>query len=427
MTDERQPHRCIAAGACRAARDGQPALTIDDGVLCDACRTNFEQCVKRLPSDYHMLGAALGEHQSASGDFVRSSPTPAMPISAAAEAVMADIAEILDIAATMVAEQLDIDTPTARRNTAPKAPVPDENGKLKYIPPERNSVADHAETLTVTVDRIQTIDACVRLVEPHIDLLAQAPATEVYLWTTPRRCDTHTEQVQAAEAALAQALNMPGADTATPKAISTHLRAAFRKRSRKGGLPFTEKQAAALDPLQRAHRAAANCDTCNAWDTDPQYGQARDLQPLSGLDVLHRIRNTHHRARAHLGHTRLRHHYDMPCPAYTRDGNYCGAPTVGRDDGTEWVNCTTCGTQWTEREYDWLKTLIAGDKEIDMLRWLLAEAYWRLDQLQHGVEVAKADPAIDAPGAGRYLLEGIERILEAGHGHQTPDQRKTTA
>jgi hypothetical protein len=116
----------------------------------------------------------------------------------------------------------------------------------------------------------------------------------------------------------------------------------------------------------------------------------------------------------------------MPCPAVDKHGTYCGAMTVGRDDGSNWVDCKTCATRWTEREYDWLKTQIAGDKEIDLLRWLLAEAYWRLDTLQRGADAIREDPRLNEPGSGKFVLEGIDIILNAGQPHQPPDQRKTT-
>ena len=162
-------------------------------------------------------------------------------------------------------------------------------------------------------------------------------------------------------------------------------------------------------------------------DGDPISARGRLFLTVTGLDLLDDLRDLHQQTRAHLGHTRLRHRYHIPCPAYDKRGHYCGAMTVGMNDGTDWVDCTTCKAQWTEREFDWLKTMIAGDKEIDMLRWLLAESNWRLDQIQTVITNSTDDPALQLPGAGTILHERITDILTQGHGHTTPDNRKTTA
>lgn len=345
MTDT---HLCINEQACRGAQvvNGirRPALTIEQHELCDACRTDYAKTIRQLARDYGNLERFLGETQNGTGAKVRSTPTPGIPINAGAEALMAAIVETTDRAAAIVAAQLTISHPDVRR-AAPK---------IKGAAPQYNSIADHVGSLLIRPRPYQHLTACINLIEPHIDVLAEAPTETQITW---------------------------------------------------GDIP----------------------DTTAKWTPEtgqPRWtGQTREYTETSGLELLQTLRDLHHQTRAHLGHTRLRHRYNMPCPAYDRHGNYCGAMTVGRDDGNDWVNCTTCNAQWTEREFNWLKTMIAGDKEIDMLRYLLAEAYWRLDRIQNAVNALTNDDNKDLPGAGTIILEHLTKLLE---GHPSPQERKTT-
>ena len=69
-------------------------------------------------------------------------------------------------------------------------------------------------------------------------------------------------------------------------------------------------------------------------------------------------------------------------------------------------------------------TLVIEDEEIQVLRWLLADAYWRLDQAQDIIDKISDDDTIDLPGAGRIILEQLQPIL-ADHPH--PADRRTAA
>lgn len=119
---------------------------------------------------------------------------------------------------------------------------------------------------------------------------------------------------------------------------------------------------------------------------DDKQGQPRELVEMDGVDVAAQIVRVNREVGRRLGKSYLRHHMAMPCPAFDKRGRNCGAHTVGRDDGAARINCTTCGASWTEQEYEFLAGLVLDEiqqrEENDMLRWLLAEAYWRLDSLQ---------------------------------------------
>lgn len=396
---ENDAHRCVAGPACRRAEkvDGtrRAARTVDPDTFCDACTLHIADCARQLPRDYRQLQDSLGARSSEDTEFVRSTPTPAIPINAGAEAIMAAICDIADRAAATISDQLHTEHPDGRHHLPHITINPRGAAKLGIAPGQRPAAIGtialhtHEDTRPRLIDRLT---AQARLIEPNIDILAAAPPETHQIWAQPRRCDHHATLIGSAEAWLSIAH--------TPR-----------------------DKTKANNELAAALRKAAACDDCNGWGPK---GQARTFTEYTGIDIAQRIRDLHHQARAHLGHTRLRHHYTTPCPAIDRHGKYCGAMTLGRDDGSEWVECTTCGTQWTEREYDWLKTQIAGDKEIELLRYLLAEAYWRLDSLQRGAERLRDDPLLQEPGSGQFVLEGIDIILNAGTGHQPPEQRTTT-
>lgn len=393
---EEYHHRCLAGPACQKAEkiDGQRhgARTADPDTLCEPCTLHIADCARQLPRDYRMLAASLGERATDTGEYVNATPTPGIPINTQAETIMAAILEVADRAVGVISGQLGTDPPNGRRHLPDLTITPAVAKRLGVTAGKRpasvGTIALHTHD-TSQPDPHTTLTTWARYIEHNISVLATAPPEDHWIWQHAQRCERHTTMINAAESMVE-----------------------YARRD-------TEK-AAARESLTRAYHAAARCDTCNGWGPK---GQARGLTELTGHDIAQQIRDLHHRTRAHLGHTKLRHHYATPCPAVTPQGTYCGAMTVGRQDGKDWVDCTTCGTQWTEREYDWLKTQIAGDKEIDLLRYLLAEAYWRLDQINEAVSNSAGDPALELPGAGTILHNKISDIL---NGHQPPDKRKTT-
>jgi len=170
----------------------------------------------------------------------------------------------------------------------------------------------------------------------------------------------------------------------------------------------------------------------------PQHGQPRHLVDRDGIDIALQLIELSRNVYQALGLPRLRHHSAMPCPAVKRDGQQCGAYTVGRWDGTSQYDCTTCGRTYGEREYPWLqrgvidlmRELEEREKNmqlLDQLKHLLAEAYWRLDGINEMVQRVADEPLLDEAGAGRLVVDKVTTILNDGLvPHQTPEQRQTT-
>lgn len=375
-------HRCIAAAACRkpdtADDTRQGALTEHANTLCPPCRTHIEAAVHQLPRDWAELRHALGEHTHTTGSKIRSTPTPATPISTRKEALMAGIVDMADRAAAVVSNTLHTGQPSARRRPHPEAVL----GSIAWC------AAQNARP-----DDAQTVAAAIAIVEPDVELLAAAPPEPALVWKKPHRCDTHHELIETADANCRQ----------TAEAISPSWDADI------SALAVAQKQLAAAFAL------AGGCDDCNGWG---QFGQERELVELSGLDIALALVELHNQARAELGLTRLRHRYPMPCPR-------CGT-RVGRDDGQTIITCDdrdTCRASWTEREYQFLAGLITQERlDMEILKWLLAESYWRLDDTQRRINlITSADAAaLNLPGAGAIIVEAVRQALD---GHPTPEQR----
>lgn len=80
---------------------------------------------------------------------------------------------------------------------------------------------------------------------------------------------------------------------------------------------------------------------------------------------------THQQIEQFIGEGKQRTRLAMPCPALG-----CGRRTLGIDNGSTDVTCQACGGRWSEREYNWLSTLLVAEvtrEEHDVLEWLLAE------------------------------------------------------
>lgn len=167
-------HRCIAGKDCRnrADIDGRrvAAPTEKPGTLCPPCRDRITRAIRELPADWAELRDALGEHATNTGQKIRSSPTPAIPISTRKEALMAAIVDMADRAAAIVSDQLHTDQPATYHG----------RGFPTY--PER------------------TLRKAIAITEPNIHLLAAAPPEPALTWKKPRRCDTHARLIAFAEA-----------------------------------------------------------------------------------------------------------------------------------------------------------------------------------------------------------------------------------
>lgn len=393
-------HRCLAAAACRNGekiddeRVGAP--TEDTDSLCPACFKAIESAVRQLPRDWADLRAALGERNASMGSKIRSTPTPAIPISTRKEALMVTIVETCERAAVVVSGQLHTDPPEPRRKSPPVL-ITEEFQRVMRLPrglagkptgPLPGTPASDAAEL-VTPDAWQTLAAAIRMVEPNIDLLALAPAETHNVWAKPHRCDAHADLIGRAELML---------DEAKPN-----------------------ERDEATNNVRRAYSAAGSCDDCNGWCKD---GQAHNFAEYTGVDLALQLLDLHHQCRAELGLTRLRHRYPMPCPR-------CGE-RVGRDDGKSIITCDDrdgCKSSWTEREYQFLVGLITHERlEMETLR-LLEGTYSRLDEIRTVIDKLKDDGALDIAGAGRVIAERIEEILNGEDERpalRTDEDRKAT-
>lgn len=397
MTDP--THRCLAGPACCNADiiDDEciGALTEKPGTLCPACLAHITNCIQQLPADYADLRAALGERAAGVGQRVKSTPTPAMPINGRREALMTEIVEAADRAAAIVSDALNTEPPDPRR----KPPEEPPTGSLAYEMSE-----------TVEPDPTQVLDAAIAIVKPSVDLLAAAPEQTINVWRSPRRCHEHAEKIRAAETELAAALKMPDLDDANQKRIKAFL----RDRLKYG---INDEADEKLQRLNACYHDAGTCDDCGAWG---KTGQARELVDMTGIQIALQLVQLHNQSRAELGKTRLRHSYAMPCPN-------CGGD-VGRDDGTAVCDCDHCGRSWTEKEYKLLAGLIADERRhLELMRFWLTEAYWRLDALTDAADIIRKNPSLDTdPQGGRTVLKIIDEVLTAGHGHQRAASRATS-
>lgn len=111
----------------------------------------------------------------------------------------------------------------------------------------------------------------------------------------------------------------------------------------------------------------APIETVMVWDRN---GLSRNLIDLDGIDIALQISWCHRQVASLLGERSPRERLAMPCPILD-----CGRPTLGRDNGSTDVSCTSCGGRWTEREYAWLAgLLVANIKEEEQMADTLAEA-----------------------------------------------------
>jgi hypothetical protein len=308
--------QCLAGRACRAPhvtadgrREGRYLETSD--ALCDACAAHLRSAIKQLPDDWAQLRDTVGERQISDGPKITSTRTPAMPISARREALMADIVEAAARAAEIVSDALNTDSPAPR------------HGRRGYPPHEAH-----------------TVQAAIRLIEPNLNKLALYGA------------------------------NVPEDGE---------------------------------DPDDRLHVV---------WHED---GERRGFLRFTGMTLALQLADLHNQTRAELGKTRLRERFAMPCPQ-------CGG-RVGRDDGQTIVNCDDCDGAWTERDYKWFAGLIIDERRkmeiIELLKWLLAESYSRLDRITKVLDTL-TDEDLALTGSGIIVKAAVMQRIE---GHLPPENR----
>lgn len=214
----------------------------------------------------------------------------------------------------------------------------------------------------------QSLASALRLIETSVDVLVSVPEQPVLMWRTPERCPLHRDMITKAEAL-------------------SHGRI-------------------------EAYKSAGSCDDCNAWG---KFGQEREIVDRSGIQIALQLVDLHRQTRVELGQTRLRQRYRMPCP-------HCGG-RLGRDDGTVVITCDDCKTAWTEGERRLFERMITQERlDNVILKYLLDEAYWRLDEIRS--IMSKLDPeTLKLAGAGEVVAEAVERVLDQGQGHLSQRER----
>lgn len=152
MTEDR--HACLAGPKCRASvvEDGRklPAKTEAPDTLCRACVKALERALEELPQLWVRLQLALGDKHTGQGQKVSGTRTLPIPLSTAAEELQAGIVEWLCAAAARVAEQLNADDPQP--------------------------------TSRITAEHARIVQACIRLITPHIDKLLASETDAVTVW-----------------------------------------------------------------------------------------------------------------------------------------------------------------------------------------------------------------------------------------------------
>ena len=185
--------------------------------------------------------------------------------------------------------------------------------------------------------------------------------------------------------------------------------------------PHLDKLAAAPpEPHAVWDREGENTGQPTQYDPEtgePTRGNGHIYTDISGLDIALDLVEAHHQTRTQLGLTKLRHKMGFPCPR-------CGSD-VGRDDGTTIVDCRNpaCKASWTEREFKFLQGLEIEGHEKDILKYLLAEAYTRLDQAHTVIRDLETDERFNQSEAVKLILAAIKPAL-AGH---TPPAARTIA
>lgn len=138
-----------------------------------------------------------------------------------------------------------------------------------------------------------------------------------------------------------------------------------------------------------------------------------------GVEICEQIVLLHRRAVRQLGETEQREKLALPCPSCGRQSlvrevqDRRGRESVGGVATPEVVRCLSCeggpnrdGT-WSESDYRWLSTMVLSEREeANVLRWLLAEANWKLERLGRLAQLEAKDlDGIDAPAVVAMVRE----------------------
>lgn len=167
-----------------------------------------------------------------------------------------------------------------------------------------------------------------------------------------------------------------------------------QKRQKAKGFPVVNwpciEQAKTLLPNNIDKLIAADPIEAKTWDSS---GSTATKKEIDGVEAAVAAVIVHQRIDAALGMTEKRTRLAMPCPVIG-----CGRRTLGIDNGSTDVTCTSCNGKWSESEYHWLSSLLVEDigrKEHAVLQWLYAESQWKLTQAEEKLAKVKKIADLD--------------------------------
>ena len=167
--------------------------------------------------------------------------------------------------------------------------------------------------------------------------------------------------------------------------VAGKLRIAPRARHRGIGYPVHDEpcihQCRDIIPANLDLLLDAGEQEFQVWDNTGTVYQTGKYDGLTAATLLLR---THQQIENLLGTGERRTTLAMPCPVHD-----CGSKTLGVTNGETDVSCLACGGRWTDREYQWLASMLVIDieqqEETEVLQWLLAEARWINDRNMHKI------------------------------------------
>ena len=138
-----------------------------------------------------------------------------------------------------------------------------------------------------------------------------------------------------------------------------------------------------------------------------------------GALLVLRLVELHRRVVSHLGETAQRERLHLPCPSCSRSAlvrevqDRRGRELVDGSSTPEVIRCQSCQNIWSESEYQWLSQMVRSEREeYNMLKWLLAEANWRLSKIVQ-IADAIAEPDSGLPSSLASLLRDYLPSAEA--------------
>lgn len=158
-TELQAPHRCLAGRNCRLLEHEEiagelvelPALTEKPDTVCEGCRRHIQTVIDDSLTVWDSLHDALGDAaMRAAQERVNGTKSPPIPIDVEVDAAKDSLADWLIVAAARVAELLNVEDPQ------PKSRIDQEQRRI--------------------------IDACTRLISPHLEQLLESPADTVTVW-----------------------------------------------------------------------------------------------------------------------------------------------------------------------------------------------------------------------------------------------------